>query len=311
MNLELSEDQVALRDGIGALLAGRFAMDRVREGFDRSVWDELAGAGLLSLLADGFAPPDVVVVFEALGAALVPGPIVDGVLAHQRFADAGIVSVDERAKGNEPSVLAHLDTIDTLLLLDAKGVWRVDPRHVEREESPWPLDPLTPVARAVAVPEGEQVAGADVAGEWRRSGAVYSAAYLVGMAQRLTDLSVAYAKERAQFDRPIGSFQAVKHLLADMVVRNELARAAVYAAGAHLATPDLPGLDRAVSVAKVMAGEAAVANGKTATQVHGGMGFTWEVDVHLYLKRAWLLDTRFGSVDAHCDVVAATAAPAL
>ncbi|MCU1428967.1 MAG: acyl-CoA dehydrogenase family protein, partial [Actinomycetia bacterium] len=112
---------------------------------------------------------------------------------------------------------------------------------------------------------------------------------------------------RQQFDRPIGSFQAMKHMLADMVVSTEVARAAVYAAGAHLADPDLPGLERAISTAKVMAGEAAVANGKTATQVHGGMGFTWEVDVHLYLKRAWALDSRFGSRDAHCDAVAAGA----
>jgi alkylation response protein AidB-like acyl-CoA dehydrogenase len=186
-------------------------------------------------------------------------------------------------------------------------VARVDPADIEREPSAWPLDPLTPVARAVSVPEGDIVAGPEVAEAWRRQGAVFTAAYLVGMAQRLTDMSVAYAKERHQFDRPIGSFQAVKHLLADMVVRTELARAAVYAAAAHLGATDEPGLDRAVATAKVMGGEAAIANGKTATQVHGGMGFTWEVDVHLYLKRAWVLDTHFGSIDEHCDAVAATA----
>ena len=86
-----------------------------------------------------------------------------------------------------------------------------------------------------------------------------------------------------------------------MLVRAEVARAAVYAAGAHLDDPELPGLDRAVAGAKVLAGEAAIVNGKSATQVFGGMGFTWEVDVHLYLKRAWVLDTHFGSVDANCD----------
>ena len=95
----------------------------------------------------------------------------------------------------------------------------------------------------------------------------------------------------------------MKHLLADMLVRTEVARAAVYATGAHLDDPDLPGLERAVAGAKVVAGEAAVANGKTATQVFGGMGFTWEVDVHLYLKRAWVLDTHFGSADACADEV--------
>jgi alkylation response protein AidB-like acyl-CoA dehydrogenase len=96
----------------------------------------------------------------------------------------------------------------------------------------------------------------------------------------------------------------VKHLLADMVVRTEVARAAVYAAGAHLDEPDAA-LDRSVAVAKHVAGEAAIANGKAATQVHGGMGFTWEVDVHLLLKRAWVLDTHFGSADRHADRVAA------
>ena len=86
-----------------------------------------------------------------------------------------------------------------------------------------------------------------------------------------------------------------------MLVRTEVARAAVYAAGAHLDDPERPGLDRARRAApRSLAGEAAIANGKTATQVFGGMGFTWEVDVHLYLKRAWVLDTHFGSADAHC-----------
>jgi alkylation response protein AidB-like acyl-CoA dehydrogenase len=120
-------------------------------------------------------------------------------------------------------------------------------------------------------------------------------------------MAVDYAKERVQFDRPIAGFQAIKHLCADMLVRTEVARAAVYAAGAHLDDVDLASyadLDRGISGAKVMAGEAAVANGKAATQVFGGMGFTWEVDVHLYLKRAWVLDSHFGSADMHADVVA-------
>ena len=111
-----------------------------------------------------------------------------------------------------------------------------------------------------------------------------------------------------QFDRPIGSFQAIKHILADMLTRTEVARAAVYAAGAHLDAPAVAGLDRSVAAAKIVAGEAAVANGKAATQVHGGMGYTWEVDVHLFLKRAWLAETQFGSADTHADRLAATLA---
>ena len=80
----------------------------------------------------------------------------------------------------------------------------------------------------------------------------------------------------------------------------------MHAAACTLDDPSVGDVDRAVGGAKLLAGEAAITNGKTASQVHGGMGFTWEVDVHLYLKRAWVLDTAFGSVDDHADAVAAT-----
>jgi len=117
-------------------------------------------------------------------------------------------------------------------------------------------------------------------------------------------MAVAYAKERRQFDRPIGSFQAVKHLLADMLVRQEVARAAVYAAGVHLDGEQAGEAERAVHGAKLLAAEAAVANGKSAVQVHGGMGFTWEVDVHLYLKRAVALASAFGTPEEHAEALA-------
>ncbi len=98
----------------------------------------------------------------------------------------------------------------------------------------------------------------------------------------------------------------MKHICADMVVRAEVARAAVDAAACVLDDPSTGELTRALSGAKLLANEAAITNGKSATQVFGGMGFTWEVDVHLYLKRAWVLDTHFGSIDHHADALAAT-----
>lgn len=297
MDLDLSPDQVALRDGIASMLAGRFAPERVRAGFDRAMYDELAAAGVFTLRADGFAWSDCVVVFEQLGRACVPGPLVGSLL----FADHGITAVVERAA---PAWVEHPAVLDALVVLDEEAAVLVDPRALETEESPWPLDPLTPVARASALPAGEPLSVPVT--EVRRAGAVLTAALQVGLADRLTGMAVDYAKERVQFDRAIGSFQAVKHLLADMLVRTEVARAAVYAAGAHLDVPDDPGVDRSVSVAKAVAGDAAVANGKTATQVYGGMGFTWEVDVHLYLKRAWVLDTHFGAGDGHADEVASS-----
>ena len=300
MDLDLSADQVALRDGIAALLEGRFGMDRVRGGFDRAMFAELAEAGVFSLRADGFSWADCTIVFEQLGRFCVPGPLVASLLlGNGRIA--GVVDAPDPA-ASEPLWIEHLDALDDLVVCWGNAIWRVDPGTLAAQPSSWPLDPLTPVARVDELPPGTEV-DADLT-DLRRTGAVLTAALQLGLADRCTELAVDYAKERVQFDRPIAGFQAIKHLCADMLVRTEVARAAVYAAGAHLDDPDEPGIDRGIAGAKLLAGEAAITNGKTAMQVYGGMGFTWEVDVHLYLKRAWVLDTHFGSGDAHADTVA-------
>ena len=266
---------------------------------------------MFSLRADGFGWADASVVFEELGRAVVPGPLVWSYLAHDGSPADGVVGGIESAGRRAPWLVEHLDALDALLVLDDGGVRLVDRRRVDGASAlDWPLDPSPRCTGSRRSPPATAV-GAERPWRcrWRRQGAVLTAAFLRrhGPGAR-ADLAVAYAKERAQFDRPIGSFQAVKHLLADMVVRAEVARAAVYAAACTLDDPDLGDLDRAVSGAKLLAGEAAIDNGKSATQVHGGMGFTWEVDVHLYLKRAWVLDTQFGSVDHHADAVASSLA---
>ncbi len=102
----------------------------------------------------------------------------------------------------------------------------------------------------------------------------------------------------------------MKHILADMAVRAEVARAAVDAAACTLDDPEIGDLERTVSGARMLASEAALANAKSSMQVHGGMGFTWEVDVHLYLKRAWVLNTAFGTVTDHADTLASRLMPA-
>jgi alkylation response protein AidB-like acyl-CoA dehydrogenase len=297
VDLDLSADQVSLRDGIAALLDGRFGPDRIRTGFDRAAFDELGAAGVFSLRADGFSWADCTVVFEQLGRFCVPGPLVASLLV----GNGRVAAIVEPAPDGS-AWIEHLDVLDDLYVRRGDELRRVAPATLDADPSPWPLDPLTPIARVSALPDGDPVA-VDTAAVWR-AGAVLTAALQLGLTDRCTELAVAYAKEREQFDRPIAGFQAIKHILADMLVRTEVARAAVYAAGAHVDAAELAGVDRAVSVAKAIAGEAAVVNGKSATQVFGGMGFTWEVDVHLYLKRAWVLDTHFGSGDEHCDAVA-------
>jgi alkylation response protein AidB-like acyl-CoA dehydrogenase len=299
MAFDLTDDQLALRDGIRALVEGRFAMPRVRGGFDAAMHGELAEAGVFSLLADGFTWTDAVVVYEELGRGVVPGPLVAS------FGRDAITTAFDVTVPGAPYVEHAGTAVDVLRLgVDAAEIVAVADLPIGAPED-WPLDPLTPVWRVDTVATAPGRADRPSA-ECRREGALLSAAYCVGMADRLTEMAVDYAQERQQFDRPIGSFQALKHILADMAVRTELARVSVHAAACVMDDPGTGALDRALSGAKLLAGEAAVLNGRSATQAYGGMGFTWEVDVHLYLKRAWLLETHFGGGDHHADAVAAS-----
>ena len=163
MNFDLTDDQVALRDGIRSFCAGRFPMDRVRAGFDRSAADELAETGVFSLRSDGFSWADTALVFEELGRALVPGPLVWSHLAHG-VVD-GIVTGIEHATGAGTAMIEHLGVADAVVVLDDDGITRVDPDAFDDAEAiDWPLDPLTPVHRVDVLPDGEVVAGPDDAG---------------------------------------------------------------------------------------------------------------------------------------------------
>jgi alkylation response protein AidB-like acyl-CoA dehydrogenase len=157
------------------------------------------------------------------------------------------------------------------------------------------MDPLTPLWIVSTLPDGTEVGGSDLSARWRRDGALLTAALQVGLAGWSTDLATAYAKARSQFGRVIGGFQAVKHICADMLVRAEVARVAVQAAAVTIIQPDVGDPEVAARGAKLLADEAALANGKSCIQVHGGMGFTWEVPAHLAFKRARVLATQFGT----------------
>jgi alkylation response protein AidB-like acyl-CoA dehydrogenase len=304
MNFDLSDDQVALRDGIRSLCEGRFTSERVRKGFDREVFDELASTGVFSLRADGFTWADVAITFEELGRAVVPGPLVWSHLGHG-LVDGVLTGIVRPAPG-AAAVVEYLSASDAVLVLDETGITCIGPDALgDATALDWPLDPLTPVHRVAALPKGEQIAGPEVAETWRRGGAVLTSAFQMGMAQACTDAATQYSLGRIQFDRPVGSFQAVKHILADMVVRAEVARAAVHAAAVMMDDPEIGDLDRAISGARLLASEASLKNAKSSMQVHGGVGFTWEYDVHLYLKRAWVLNTTFGTAAEHADALAA------
>jgi hypothetical protein len=251
---------------------------------------------VLDMLRDdsGVGIVEAAIVFEEFGTHLASGPVLWSVLAAPFVDDAGrVTGMDAGA----PLVVEHVAESDAVIVLHH------DRAELCRELPPWtngsPLDPLTPVVVFDSLPNGDVIASGDDVDWIRRTGAILSAAMLVGGAQGALDVARNYALEREQFDVPIGSFQAIKHLLADMYVRVELARAATYAAAAIAAGRGAGDAGRAASMAKLLAGEAGNANARSAIQIFGGMGFTWDMLPHYLLKRAWVLEQAFGSASSH------------
>lgn len=319
MDFELSDDQEALVAAIGSLCAGRFPIDTVRSladvgGVDRDLWTELAETGVFGLVVNeadggvGLGWADAVLVFEQLGRHLVPGPLIGTLLASSLRPDladgsevVGVVDGDRFG-----SMIEYATALDKLLVVSDAGVRLVDARDVSTVPAPYPLDPLTPVGQATGpLPAGETIGTAQDAARLRLAGSVLSSAIQLGLASGATALAVDYAKEREQFGKPIGKFQAVKHMCADMITWVELARAAVYFAGVVLDDPTVGEADEAAATASIVARDAGDFCGKNCVQVHGGMGYTWEVDAHLYLKRSWVLDQAFASSDEHAELLAA------
>jgi alkylation response protein AidB-like acyl-CoA dehydrogenase len=291
-------DQVDLQRGVRDLLEARFTLEQLPNGYDASLWTALTETGVFSLRTElELGMVEASLVFEELGRACVPGPLVGTFLSGG--AVEGPVTVCE--PGGTPLVVPHLAIAAAVLVLDDS------PRLVSDVSGvavPNPLDPLTPLFELADVPSDPHTAIASSADQLRLDGALLTAAIQVGLAARLTELAVDYAKQREQFGKVIGSFQAVKHLCADMFVRTELARAALHSAAVMLDDPEVGDAQRAVAGAKLLADEAASMNGRSCVQVYGGMGFTWEVPVHFFVKRAWLHATEFGSADHHAEELA-------
>ena len=291
-------DQVELQRGVREMLASAFPLDLLPGGWSPQLWHALTETGVFSLRTElELGLSECVLVFEELGRACVPGPLVGTLLSAGQAS--GPVSVLEAE--THPLLVAHLATSSSVLALGRDEASILDAVDVAGEDVTDPLDPLTPLTELTSVPDGRGYGDVDTL---RREGAVLTAALQGGLAARMTELAVSYAAQREQFGRPIGSFQAVKHLCADMFVRAELARVAVQAAAVVLDGAGDGDAARHVAGAKLLADEAATANARSCVQVHGGMGFTWEVPVHFFVKRAWLHATEFGTADDHAETVA-------
>jgi alkylation response protein AidB-like acyl-CoA dehydrogenase len=323
MDFGFNDEQQAIRDTAREMLAKRSPLSRVREHAeagtrDDELWKELCDLGWPGIAVDeehggqGLGTIELAILCEELGYACAAVPFVSNAIAAHVISVAGSDEQRERwlpgiasgeARGTvaldreQPAVVADADGA-ALIVLPGTGI--VEPSGAELESLDL-IDQTRTYARASAS-SGDALPG--------ESGMhvpmVALAAEMVGIAQRALEIAVEYAKEREQFGRPIGAYQAVSHRCADMLWDVEEARSlALYAAWAAEAEPET--LPYAAHMAKARASDAAWSVTSSTLQVLGGIGFTWEHDLQFLLKRAKVDGELLGSAGEHRDRVAAIA----
>ena len=333
MDFRFTKEQQMMADTVGGLLADLCQPADLRRlmksdaARDDTRWSALVELGLQGALVPedkgglGLGAVDFVLIAQACGYACLPEPLVENAgvvvpLLADLSRDRRATDVLDRALAGEITVaLAHpsnpfiadADTAGALLVVDGDAVHLCEKGEGQllRQPSVDPFRRLFTLARAPDASNRIATAG-ELHGALEAAvdrGALFAAAQLLGIAQRAVDLAIAYAKDRSQFGKPIGSYQAVKHLLATAQVKIEFARPVVQAAAASLDSADAFSRAR-ISQAKLMAGEAADLACRTSVQVHGAMGYSSEVDVHFFLKRALALSSWWGDRRFHLERVA-------
>ncbi|HEX2737033.1 MAG TPA: acyl-CoA dehydrogenase family protein [Acidimicrobiia bacterium] len=348
MNFELSDDQLALRDGARELLDGLAAPRQVRavidtgRSLDSVLWQAMVDQGWTGIELPerqgglGLGPVETAVLLEEVGRHAAPAPFVSSVLALGALARAGL---DERV-----DELVRSAGVGCIAWSRRAGAVRAEPDGdgwvLTGRPDPTPYAPSASVAIVAAVDAGVpalfavdldavgrpsrepaidqtrelgwldlsgapavRIGGADAVSALVDRGAMAASAEMLGGASRVLDMAVEYAKVRVQFGRPIGSFQAVKHRCADMLVDVEGMRSTTYWA-AWCVGAAAPDASVAASTAKIWCSDASKRVMASALQVHGGIGFTWEHDLHLFLKRAQLDQLSFGDAVFHRERLA-------
>lgn len=309
MKFELDAQQRDFAASIDASLAAADVPCATRAWADgdsgpgRKVWDRLVDLGVTALVVpeayDGIGahPVDLVVAMERVGRWCVPGPVTESI------AVAPILLIDDDRCGGlasgeliatvalPPHVPRAVDADSAgLVLLAADG--QVSDASVGAAHQS-----VDPSRRLFDVTGAASPRSADIVRAFE-FGVLATAAQLVGAGQAMLDAAVDYAKQRSQFGRAIGSYQAIKHKLADVLIAVEMARPLVYRAALSLADGS-PDTARDVSAAKVAAADAALLATRTALQTHGAIGFTAEYDLSLLLLRAQALRSAWGNPTAH------------
>ena len=309
MRFDLDEQQRDFAASIDAALAAADLPAAVRAWAEgdtapgRKVWAQLADLGVTALAVpekyDGIEahPVDLVVAAERLGRWCVPGPVTESIaVAPVLLADddrsAALAAGELIATVALPPQVPRAVDADSagLILVAADGEVRDGTAGAEHES----VDPSRKLFDVTATGDAQ---AADVARAYE-FGVLATAAQLVGAGQALLDASVEYAKQRSQFGRVIGTYQAIKHKLADVHIAIELARPLVYGAALSLAD-DSADTARDVSAAKVAAADAALLAARSALQTHGAIGFTQEHDLSLWLLRVQALRSAWGDPTVH------------
>jgi alkylation response protein AidB-like acyl-CoA dehydrogenase len=308
MDFSLTEDQELLRDTAHKLLDRECPPALVRAHIDDAsayepLWDHLG-----EYTALGLGPASDLCLFLAeTGYAAAPGPFLatalfksltgddccDGTVAFLDDPVNSFVLEADRVQwiaiiGPGPSI-AVVETDDLGERLRFVSTLDFSRRVFSLDTDGLAMDPKPLAAESYA--------------RWRDRAHVSLAAEMVGTARHIFDMTLAYAKERNQFDRPIGSFQAIQHKLADMSLALERATSAVQY-GAMTVDAAAPDSTLACHAAKAAAGEAARRILKDGAQIHGGIGYTWEHDLHLYLRRATADEYLLGTTSWHLDRIA-------
>ena len=335
----------ALLDGLASSDRVRVVVE-AGGGYDAALWEAMVEQGWAAVAVPeaagglGLGPVEVTVLAEEIGAHAGPAPVIPTVLALDALLaggaaslaerlveggigcvawtrDAGAVTAEERGGAwtvsgrPAPTPYAPSASVAVVAALtgDGPGLFAVDLDDVGRPEAEPAMDRTREIGwlRFDATP-AERLGGADAVEALVDRGAVYACAEMLGGAAHVLDLAVEYAKERVQFGRPIGSFQAVKHRCADMLVDVEGMRSTTYWAAWCLAAGD-PEASIAASTAKVWCVDASKRVMASSLQVHGGIGFTWEHDLHLFMKRAQLDQLELGEASFHRDRLAALLRP--
>jgi alkylation response protein AidB-like acyl-CoA dehydrogenase len=321
MRFDLSEDQQEIQRTARSLLAERASFERVRAAaeaasYDEALWRELCELGWAGIAVgeehggQGMGVVDLCVLLEELGAACAPVPLLGSALAALALDAAGSDDQRERwlgalasgsARGalGDGGLVPDADGADVVVVVPGDGHARLVPG-----DGIAAVVAIDPTRRHGRVPPnvGDPLPGD--AGAVRDRALVAVSAELVGVARRGLEMTLAYVKERKQFGVPVGSFQAVQHRAAQMLLDVEGARAAtLFAAWTADAEPER--LPMAAAMAKAWASDAARSVTAAAIQLHGGIGFTWEADVHWLFKRAQVASRFLGGGAEHRATVAA------